>query len=307
MNAKEWFADFGRGAALGVGMLPGASAGTIGIIVNVYDKLIDNLAGLRKSFLKSLVALIPILLGWGLASVALLYAEKKLWDYIPFIIVSFCAGVTIGGIPVIWNGIGEGKPDIKETGLVASGFVIGAGIGVLSVLAYIYQWFSFNEAFLNPNANWWIYLVTVLVGAVGAVACIIPGISGAMILFIFGLYNPVLELFIGENSIIHNTARLGTGLILFGCLAIGAVVGLLAISGLMKNLLANHKRSTYCAVFGFVSGSIVSMFLNNQIWPTYSNPNNNQPWQFIVGGIVLVLAAVGMWLLIRRTKAFQKN
>ena len=44
MTAKDWFMDFARGTALGVGMLPGASAGTIGIIVNVYDKLIGGLS-----------------------------------------------------------------------------------------------------------------------------------------------------------------------------------------------------------------------------------------------------------------------
>ena len=308
METKQWFGDFARGAALGVGMLPGASAGTIGIIVNVYDKLIENLAGLRKTFVKSLLALIPILLGWGLASVVLLYGEKKLWDYIPFIIVSFCAGVTLGGMPVITRGIGNDKKlDVKEVLMIAAGLIVGAGIGILSVLAYIFNWFDLEEAFLNPNANWWIYLVTVIVGAIGAIACIIPGISGAMILFIFGLYNPVLEIFIGENSILHNHARLGTGLILTACLAVGAVVGLIGVSGLMKNLLANHRRSTYCVVFGFVSGSIVSMFVNNQIWPEYSDPVKGAWYQYLIGGIVLVATTIIMYLLVRRTKGFEKN
>lgn len=308
MEAKQWFGDFARGAALGVGMLPGASAGTIGIIVNVYDKLIEGLAGLRKSFLKSLIALIPILLGWGLASVVLLYGEKKLWDYIPFIIVSFCAGVTLGGMPVITNGIGkEKKLDAKEILLITAGLVVGAGIGILSVLAYIFNWFDLGQAFLDPNANWWIYIVTVIVGAVGAIACIIPGISGAMILFIFGLYNPVLEIFIGDNSILHNHDRLGTGLILIACLAVGAVLGLIGVSGLMKNLLANHRRSTYCVVFGFVSGSLVSMFVNNQIWPVYSDPAKSVWYQYLIGGIVMVLTTIGMYLLVRRTKGFEKN
>ena len=308
MEAKEWFGDFARGAALGVGMLPGASAGTIGIIVNVYDKLIEGLAGLRKTFFKSLIAVLPILLGWLLSSVVLLYAEKKLWDYIPFIIVSFCAGVTLGGMPVITNGIGnEKKIDLKESLLISAGFIVGAGIGILSVLAYVFQWFDLGAAFLDPNANWWIYIVTVIVGAVGAIACIIPGISGAMILFIFGLYNPVLEIFIGENSIIHNPARLGTGLILAACLAVGAVIGLIGVSGLMKNLLANHRRSTYCVVFGFVSGSIVSMFVNNQIWPVYGDPVKGVWYQYLIGGIVMVLTTVGMYLLVRRTKVFEKK
>ncbi|MCR5490959.1 MAG: DUF368 domain-containing protein [Bacilli bacterium] len=302
MTAKEWFTDFARGTALGVGMLPGASAGTIGIIVNVYDKLITNLANLRKQFWKSAMALIPIFLGWIIATVILLYAEKKLWDYIPFIIVSLCAGITVGGLPVIFDGMGEGKPQAKEISLIATGFIIGTAIGVLSVLAYVFHWFSFDEAFLNPNANWYIYIVAVIVGAVAAVACIIPGISGAMILFIFGLYNPVLDIFIGDNSILHNHDRLGTGLILIACLVVGVVVGMLSVSGLLKKALSEHKRSTYSVVLGFVLGSLVSMFVNNQIWPTYSNPNNNQPWQYIVGGLAFLIAAAVMFLLVKRRK-----
>ena len=41
MKVKDWFLDFGRGAALGTGILPGVSVGTVGIIVNVYDKLLS--------------------------------------------------------------------------------------------------------------------------------------------------------------------------------------------------------------------------------------------------------------------------
>ncbi len=302
MTAKDWFMDFARGTALGVGMLPGASAGTIGIIVNVYDKLIGGLSGLRKQFWKSVVTLIPIMLGWVIATVVLVYAEKKLWDYIPFIIVSLCAGITIGGLPVVTDGIGKPKVGGKEISLIAVGIIVGAGIGVLSVLAYIFNWFSFEAAYLNPNQNWWIYIVTVLVGAVAAAACIIPGVSGAMILFIFGLYNPVLEIYIGESSIIHNHDRLGSGLLLTLCLVVGIVVGLVSIAGLLKKALDQHKRSTYSLIFGFILGSVVSMFVNNQIWPTYSNPNNNQPWQFIVGGVVLLIAAAIMFLLVKKRK-----
>lgn len=302
MNAKDWFKDFARGSALGVGMLPGASAGTIGIVVGVYDKLIDGLAGLRKQFWKSVIALIPIVLGWVIATAILLYAEAKLWVYVPFIIVSLCAGITVGGLPVVVEGMGEGKVGRTEITLILLGILVGAGIGVLSVLSYVYNWFSFEEAYLNPYQNWWIYIVTILVGAVGAAACIIPGVSGAMILFIFGLYNPVLGIFIGDNSIIHNTDRLVPGLLLILCLAVGVVIGFVAVASLIKKALTEHKRGTYSLVFGFVLGSLASMFVNNQIWPTYSNPNNNQPWQFIVGGVVFLVAAVAMFFLVKKRK-----
>ena len=46
MNAKEWFGLAARGTSLGTGILPGVSAGTVGIVVDVYDDLIDGIDGL---------------------------------------------------------------------------------------------------------------------------------------------------------------------------------------------------------------------------------------------------------------------
>ena len=57
MKVKDWFLDFGRGAALGTGILPGVSVGTVGIIVNVYDKLLNSISGLLKKFWERLRAI----------------------------------------------------------------------------------------------------------------------------------------------------------------------------------------------------------------------------------------------------------
>ena len=63
MAAKEKWLDAAKGAALGTGILPGVSVGTVGLIVNVYDKLIDAIDGLRRQFGKAFLTLLPIALG----------------------------------------------------------------------------------------------------------------------------------------------------------------------------------------------------------------------------------------------------
>ena len=82
MKAKDWFSDFGRGATLGTGILPGVSVGTVGFIVNVYNKLIDSIDGLRhrKTFRQSFLALLPIALGCIAAVVLLLLFWKRRCD-----------------------------------------------------------------------------------------------------------------------------------------------------------------------------------------------------------------------------------
>jgi hypothetical protein len=49
------------------------------------------------------------------------------------------------------------------------------------------------------------------------------------------------------------------------------------------------------------------MFVNNQIWPVYADPVKGAWYQYLIGGVVMVLTTVGMYLLVRRTKGFEKN
>ena len=305
MKIKNWFIDFFKGSALGIGLLPGVSAGTIGITVGIYDKLIGGVSNLRKEFLKSLLILLPIGLGWAIAGIALLYVEHLAWDKIPFIIVLICAGFTVGGLPVIFKEVLSHKLSAKDFALMALGFVAAAGIGVLSVLAKVNHWFDVEAAFLSPNENVWIYPLTIVIGIIAMGACIIPGISGAMILFIFGLYQPVLDLYMGDNSLIHNHARVGTGLILTACLLVGIVAGLILASKLMKGVITKHHDGTFDVVIGFVLGSLIAMFVNNQIWDAYFNEATNVPWHWAVGAACFLVVGGATFYFVRKAQKRQ--
>ena len=52
-------------------------------------------------------------------------------------------------------------------------------------------------------------------------------------------------------------------------------------------------------MLGFVAGSVVAMFINNQIWPAYSNPNTSQWYQYLIGIILLIAIAIATLLLIK--------
>lgn len=296
MKAKDWFIDFGKGAALGTGILPGVSVGTVGIIVRIYEKLLSTINDLRKHFGKAFLTLLPIALGCIISAIFLLWGYSKIQPFAGFEVVALFAGCILGGIPVILYEIKQklSKGDIIR---IVVGFVIAAGIGILSVVAKIYWKFDLSTAFENPNNNWWVYPVTFVVGFFAAVACIIPGISGSMVLFVFGLYNPVVGLYTGENSMFKNHGRVGTGLILTLVLLVGVIIGLFAISKVMTNLMKKHHQGTFTVVLGFVLGSIVSMFVNNQIWETYAT---TAWWHYLIGGILLAAAAVLFAVLLIR-------
>ena len=49
----NWFIDVFKGIAIGfAAMIPGVSGGTMAILTKCYDKLINNVASLFKTFVK---------------------------------------------------------------------------------------------------------------------------------------------------------------------------------------------------------------------------------------------------------------
>ena len=315
MKLKNWFVDFAKGGALGTGILPGVSVGTVGFIVNVYNKLVDAIAGLksRSTFKKSFLTLLPIALGTILSAIILLFLWKKVaYEYFPFVVIAMLAGFVIGGFPVLTREL-KGEPiraiDILRMVL---GFLVAASIGIISYLAasgVINLNLDFYERFANPFASPWIYIVVLVVGFIAAVACLIPGISGSMILFIFNLYNPVITIFISgrapdgtiypnQYSIFETSENLVARLLIVLVLLVGIIAGFILASVTMKNLLANHRRGTFGCVIGFVLGSVVSMFVNNEMYHCYTTPATSQPWQFILGAVLgLAVMAVTFYFV----------
>ena len=299
MRLKDWWLDFARGASLGSGILPGVSVGTIGIIVNVYEKLLEIISDLTKHFFKAFLRLLPIALGCIITAVLLLWGYSHVKNYIPFEIVCLCGGVTLGGLPVIYWEVAKEKPNPKRIILCVVGFVVASMVGIGSVLVSKFGGLDFNNAFLNPNQNWWIYILVAIVGMVAAVACLLPGISGSMVLFIFGLYNPVVELYTGSNSIFRNNDRLASGLFLTLSLFLGVVFALIAFSKLMKSLLEKHRPSMFYLIFGFVIGSIISIFINNQSFPLYGNI---KPYHYVFGAMCFVFGCLLILFLLLYSK-----
>ena len=314
MKIKDWFADFARGATLGLGILPGVSVGTVGIIVHVYDKLIDSIDGLRHKFWQSFKTLLPLAIGCIISAILLLlFWQKVARPYIPFITISVLAGAVLGSVPMIYSQINS-HINWALILRVVGGFTIAAAIGIVSFLSAKFNWniWNFQEAFLNPFQSWWIFIIVFIVGFVAAVACLIPGISGSMVLFIFGLYNPVIGIFISQRdnegnviypSIFQDQSRLGSGILLIIVLLVGILLGFFAISKAMKVLLEKYKSHTFEVVLGFILGSIVSMFVNNDMYEVYFDPSTSQWWQFMVGGILLItITILSGWLINREEK-----
>ena len=310
MKFKEWWKTFVKSCSMGLGMIPGVSAGTMAVLVGIYDDLIDAIASMRKHFKQSWITLFPMLTGLVLSSVAILLAVHYGYNYAPFVISCLFAGLILGSYPLITKELKNEKISAKGLSLIAIGFVVATGIGILSYISVRYWNFDLNAYFLAGN-YWWVYLVVFVAGFIAAVACVIPGISGAMILYIFGLYTPIVTIVISERdtlgnivtpSMFHDTSRLASGFGYLVCLGIGILIGFAIVAKAMKKLLETKRVPTFQVVLGFIIGSVVSMFINQNIYNTTTQETIYQTtplWGYIVGPILFVLAFIGFYWISR--------
>ena len=128
MAIKNFFLNIARGAGIGVAMIiPGVSGGTVAVLLNIYDKIIDAINSLRKEFKKSVLFLLPILLGAALAVCAAYFPLKYALKYAPLPTVLLFAGLMTGSLPkTLKDGIKKGFKKINIASvLIPLAVVIG--------------------------------------------------------------------------------------------------------------------------------------------------------------------------------------
>ncbi len=101
------------------------------------------------------------------------------------------------------------------------------------------------------------FVYVFLSGMVAICAMILPGISGAMILLIFGVYIHLTEI---PGNIVRGVDVSG-GMITVVVFACGCALGLLSFSKVLRWLLTRHHSATMAVLCGFMFGSL------RKLWP----------------------------------------
>ena len=94
-------------------------------------------------------------------------------------------------------------------------------------------------------------------GAIAICAMILPGISGAMILWILGIYEHLSAI---PRTLIGGSATFST-LLELSAFGLGCLLGLIAFSKLLRYLLAAHRPLTMSVLCGVMLGAL------NKLWP----------------------------------------
>lgn len=272
--------------AVGLGMgtadlVPAFSGGTVALLAGVYERLVANvrqgaralalgLRGRPGAALRALGAVewrfvLPLLGGIAIAIVGLAEVLGQLLETRPRQLAAVFLGLVAGATVVAVGDVRRPGARTLAVGLVvAVGTFVGLGVTGGSVED------PTLPAFFGA-------------GALGVCALILPGLSGAFLLVLLGMYEHALD------------AVRDADLLAVGVLALGAVAGLAAFSTLLNWLLREHHDVVLAALIGLMVGS------TRVLWPwpgsEISDPRLGAP----VAGevpVALALALVALALVV---------
>ncbi len=287
----EFFFDILRGMAIGVAfIIPGFSGGSIAAILGIYERLIGAIAGIFKQFKKSVITLLPIAIGMVCGVIALLFPLSWALEAYPIPTVCIFVGLAIGGMPSVTDKM-RGKVNYKN--------VIALGIPLFLAVAMSFLPVS-PDVNLLTGMGFFDYLLLFVIGVVGSTALVVPGISGSMLLLIIGYYNPIVALITDHLFKGQNTVQALSVLLTVGG---GIVIGFFVISIMMKWLLTNCPRGTYFAIFGFIVGSIPTVYISTAKESGLAfellMPN---VWYWIISALFLIIGFIVSFSLVLYSK-----
>ena len=276
--------------AVGLGMgtadlVPAFSGGTVALLAGIYERLVANVRQgahalallLRGRFgvgLRAIAAIewrfvLPLLAGIAIAVVTLAEVLGRLLETHPRQLAATFFGLVIGATVVAAGDVR--RPDVRTLLVgVAVALVAFAGLGIT------------GGSVDDPGL-----LAFFAAGAIGVCALILPGLSGAFLLVLLGMYEHALD------------AVRDADLLVVGVLGVGAVTGLAVFSTLLNWLLREHHDVVLAALIGLMAGS------TRVLWPwpgsEISDPRLGAPVVAEVPvAIALALAAFAIVLVVGR-------
>ena len=263
-NMRVYLSYFIKGMAIGIAnAIPGVSGGTIAFVLGIYEKLTYSISTLPtaliklkwKDIIESLKILIPTFLGAAVSIFLFLNIINYLFSNYPVPTKIFFVGLVLGSFPFVT------KTVEKYNFKVFLAFFLGAFIMA------IFVYFDINEPEINEavgetvsSSNFsFVYGIKLFFcGIAAAIAMVIPGISGSLLLLILGEYENISYFVSNMTSNLNNIYPL-----IF--LGIGILIGIFLISKLITILIQKYRSM----LFGFVLGILIVSFLS--LWPNITS------------------------------------
>ncbi len=276
-----WRADLStvfRGFLMGVAdVVPGVSGGTVALLTGIYPRLIGAIAGfdataLRQLWQRQWLAFAQqidlrflVALGAGILTglvVTILTIVRLLSaDATRGYVLAAFLGMLLAGAWLMYRRMVRPETHAATTGEVdstgpqhsAAGIHPGhwgwtlVGLVIAGAISLSQQGSPIGE----PS---WGYLF--LSGIIGISAMILPGISGAMLLLLLGVYGFLVQI---PSQLLHGEHVVGN-LLYLAVFAGGCATGLLTTTRLLKWLLQRWPRRVSCFLLGLMIGAIPCLY-----------------------------------------------
>lgn len=244
-----------KGIVIGIAnAIPGVSGGTMMVSMGIYDEIIGCVTKLFSQMKKSILTLLPYVIGMGIGIVGLSYSIKFLLTNYALQTSMAFVGLILGSIPLLYGHI-KGKKLGVSHGLVFAAFF--ALIIVLQILG------EGNGAQADLTLNLWTMIKLFFVGIIAAATMVVPGVSGSMMLMLLGYYYPVINT---VTLAVDGLRTMDFGMLLQAAgvlvpMGVGILIGIFAIAKLIEYLLENFEGHTYSGILGLVVASPIAILL----------------------------------------------
>ncbi len=258
--------NFFAGMLIGIAnTIPGVSGGTMAVILNMYDKLLNAVS--LKNLKKNIPFLAVLALGGAVGILAFSKVIVALLNNYPLILNYIFIGLIIGSLPIIIRHSKKGYGKIRSYnyifGIITFGIMIWitvAGNGNIT-----------NQSLEDMGGISTTLIIYLFVASfISSVAMLLPGISGSLLLLIFGVYAVIIESIDGFYMPILIPVGLGVGS--------GILIGVKVI----RELINRFPQPIYLAILGLMIGSIFP------IWPGY---------EFSLEGILAIILALAFGIV----------
>jgi len=234
------------GFVLGItAVIPGFSVATMAFVFNVYDRLINVIVPDIKKILAAWKFWLPLVIGGFAGIIFFSIAFSKLMENYSIPTYWFFIGVITGSIPLIFSKAGklsDKKGFISYLPAVIC-FILAVAVMIILTVNKPEEGNVIYSELTLP-----LFGILTLAGMLAAIAMIIPGISGAFVLLVMGLFLTITE------AVRH------MNFIMLIPVVLGACAGLLLGAAFVRFLLLKVPRETYGAVLGLVVGSIFVLY-----------------------------------------------
>lgn len=281
MNNK--MIDFLKGIPIGVAnVVPGFSGGTMALILNIYERLINAFSNIFKSPIKTIKDIWALALGILLGIIIAIKLLVILIINFPIPTSMFFVGLIIGSIPNIFQKTRKFKINIKDVVVFFACATIVIVVAMLKEGKAIDVTFNFKTAII-------VFFLSILASA----TMIIPGVSGSMILMAIGYYNFIWVDIVG--SFVNALTTFDIKLILNSFLPViplglGVVLGIVLISKIIQSLLRKCPETVYLSILGLLIASPFAIMIG--LYKEYSEfLTNIRPISWVIGFITLAAGA----------------